>query len=147
MSANNPKYNRKTLNGLIPKDYAATAPTTSESQKIDTSGFRQCTFILNVGNVAGTSIAWKISESSDNFSSDTAADVTGATGTLIGNTGDNQTQVIIVDCTKSERYLQATFTFDTITASALSLTVLLEEPQDMAYIGTGGVDAKVVANV
>lgn len=147
MSAGNPKWNEKTLNGLIPKDYAATAPTTSESQKIDTAGFRFAKAILNVGNVAGTSIAWKISESSDNFVSDTAADVAGATGTLIGNTGDNQTQVIIVDCTKSERYLQATFTFDTVTASALSLIWILSEPIDSVYVGTGGVDAKVVAAV
>lgn len=147
MSLRNPKFCEKTLSFLIPKDYAATAPTTTESQKIDTKGFKFAKFILNVGNVAGTSIAWKISESSDNFSSDTAADVTGATGTLIGNTGDNQTQVIIVDCQKTERYLQATFTFDTVTASALSGIVVLERPIAGNVVGTGGVDAKVVANV
>lgn len=145
MPSYNPKSRTKTLNGLIPKDYGNTAPTTSECQKIDTKGFKWCAFVLNVGNVAGTSIDWKISESSDNFSSDTAADVTGATGTQIGNTGDNQTQVIVVNCSKTERYLQATFTFSSITAAALSITVHLSGATDTAYIGTGSVDAKVVA--
>lgn len=145
MASGNPKSGRKTLNGLIPKDYGSTAPTTSECQKIDTLGFRWCSFILNVGNVAGTSIDWKISQSSDNFSSDAAADVTGATGTQIGNTGDNQTQVIVIDCSKTERYLQPTFTFSSITAAALSITVELSGAADSAYIGTAGNNAKVVA--
>lgn len=145
MASGNPKSFCKTLNGLIPKDYGSTAPTTSECQKIDTLGAHWAKFTLNVGNVAGTSIDWKISQSSDNFSSDAAADVTGATGTQIGNTNDNQTQVIIVNCYKTERYLQPTFTFSSITAAALSITVELFGQADSLYIGTAGNDAKVVA--
>ena len=142
-----PKYTRKTLNALSPKDYATTAPTTSEAQKIDTLGFRWATFILNVGTITGTSLDWKISESSDNFSSDTAADVTSATGTQLTGASDNTTHVIVVDCSKTERYLQMTFSASSITAMNLSGICILSNPIDSPYVGTGGVDAKVEAAV
>ena len=144
MASGNPKSSQKTVAALYPKDYGNTAPAAStESFYIDTRGFRWAKFVLLAGGVAGTAIDCAVKESSDNFSSDAAAAVTGASFTTIGNTGDNQVQAVIIDCDKTERYLNLAFTFNTITASNLAAVCILSNAEDSVYVGTGGVDAKV----
>jgi hypothetical protein len=145
MTSQNPKSAAKRVMALPSKDYGATAPTTSEAAKIDTKGFRWATFILVGGAITGTTLAWKITESSDNFGSDTAADVTGAAGTNLASADDNEVHTIVVDLSKTERYLQAAFTFTSVTVSNIACVCVLSGAADSTYIGTAGNDASVDA--
>ncbi len=147
MTSLNPKSAAKRVMALPAKDYGSTAPTTSEASKIDTKGFRWATFILVGGAITGTTLAWKITESSDNFSSDAAADVTGATGTSLASADDNEVHTVIVDLQKCERYLQIAFTFTSVTVANIGAVCILEGPLDSPYVGTSGVDASVDAQV
>lgn len=149
MSSVNPKNREKTVRNLSPKDYAATAPVAStESLYIDTKGFRWAKFILSVGTITSTgSVAAKIQESSDNFSSDAAADVSGATFTTLTGASDDSIQAVVVDCSKTERYLTVAFTFTTTTVANLSGVCILSNAVDSIYVGTNSADAAVVAQV
>lgn len=145
MTSMNPKSAAKRLVALPSKDYGATAPTTSESVEIDTKGFRWATFILVSGALTGTTIAAKITESSDGFSSDAAADVTGAAFTNLGSSDDAEIHTVVVDLSKTERYLQIAFTFTSVTVSNLAAVCVLSGAADSVYVGTGGNDASVDA--
>lgn len=141
MASNLPRSAVKIVNALSPDDYGGTAPNATQCLNIDTRGFRWATFAVTVGNVAGTSVACKVQESSDNFSSDAAADITGAAFSNWGNTDDNTTKSITIDLQKCERYLQLAFTYDTISASDVAAVCILSGSADTLYVGTGGVDA------
>lgn len=146
MASNHPDSYFKVVQGLIPKDYGNTAPSASECANIDTKGFRWATCIVNVGNFAGTSMAIKISQDTDSAMG-SVADVTGATFTTVTNLLDNQIKVGHIDLSKTERYLEPTFTFDTVTAAAVSVVWVLSNVSDSLSIGTDGTDAEVEFSV
>ena len=146
MSSGNPKSGRKILRALSPKDYASTAPTTTECQKIDTKGFRWAQFVIVSGALTGSSIACVVSDSNDNFVGDPAVAVTGATFTTLASANDDVIHSVVIDLTKCKRYLQLTFT-TTMTVGNMAAICILSHAADSAYIGTGGVDASVDALV
>lgn len=141
MTAMTPKSAFKIVDALSADDFGSTAPNATQCLNIDTKGFRWATFVVNCGNIAGTSAIAKVQESSDNFVSDAAADVTGAAFTTWGDSSDNTTRSLTIDLQKCERYLQLAFTYDSITASNFAGICILSHALDSAYIGTGGVDA------
>lgn len=141
MTAMTPKSAVLFKSALSPKDYGSTAPTATQCINIDTKGFRWATFLVQTGTVTGTSIAVKVQESSDNFVSDAAADVTDADFTTLAATDDDQWESLTIDLQKCERYLQLAFTFSAITVANLAASCVLSGAADSAYIGTDGVDA------
>jgi len=142
MASLTPKSAVKIVNALSPDDYGNTAPTASQCLNIDTLGFRWATFVVQVGNVAGTSIACKIQESStSDMTTDAAADITGASFANWGDTSDNVTRSITIDLQRCERYLQLAFTYSSITASDVSACCILWGAGDSLSVGTAGIDA------
>jgi hypothetical protein len=145
MGSLTPKSALKIVRAISPADYAGTAPTAgTQSVNIDTKGFRWATFVIVAGALTATSIIGKISESSDNFSSDAAADVTGATFTTLTTSTDDVIVSLTVDLSKSERYLRIAFGTFTATVSNLSAVCILSGAHDSLYIGTNGVDANAL---
>lgn len=144
MTAFTPKSAFKIVDALSADDFGNTAPTNTQCLNIDTKGFRWATFAVNCGNIAGTSATVKVQESSDNFSADAAADVTGATFTVWGDTSDNITRSLTIDLQKCERYLELAFTYASITASNFAAVCILSHALDSAYIGTNGIDANAL---
>lgn len=142
MTSMTPKSAFKIVPALSPADYAATAPTATQCLNIDTKGFRWATFVLHIGALTGTSFAAKVQESSDNFSADAAADITGAVFTTATGAGsDDSLMSLTIDLSKTERYLQLAFTFSSLTVSLLSAVCILSNALDTKYLGTNGVDA------
>lgn len=141
MGSQQPRSGIKIVSALRPDDYGSTAPNATQCLNIDTLGFRWAVFSVDVGNVAGTSIT-AIVQQDDNSAMSSATSVTGATMTVWGNTSDNTQRSITIDLSKTERYLQLAFTYDTISASDVSAVCVLSGAHDSAYIGTNGVDAQ-----
>ena len=132
----------KIVRAISPADYAGTAPTAgTQSVNIDTLGFRWATFVIVAGAMTATNVIGKISESSDNFSSDAAADVTGATFTALTTSTDDAIRTLTVDLSKTERYLRIAFGTFTATVSNLSAVCILSQAAESGYVGTNGVDA------
>lgn len=147
MPSGNPKSGEKTVLALKLKDYAAIAPTGAELVAVDTKGFRFAKFVITSGvlTMSAGSIAFKVQESSDNFVSDAAADVTGATFAALTGGDDDEVHSVIVKCSETERYLKLFAAFGTVTVAGLSGNCVLSEPIDSVYVGTGGNDASVDA--
>lgn len=141
MASYTPKSALKIVNALLPDDFGSTAPNATQCLNIDTAGFRWATFVVQVGNVAGTSITAKVQESSlsDFGGGDPAADVTGASIPVWGDGDDGTLKSITIDLQRCERYLQLAFTYSSITASDLSAVCILSGAQDSADIGTAGI--------
>ena len=148
MSSQNPKSGRKILRAVNCKDYASATPATTDCISIDTRGFRWAQFVIVAGvmTVASGTLPLKIVESSDDFSSDAATDVTGATFTALDGNSDNSIHSVIVDCQKTERYLKIAGTSPTTsTVMLLAGICILSGAVDSVWIGTNGVDASVEA--
>jgi hypothetical protein len=139
MASLTPKSAVKIVNALVPDDFGNTAPNATQCLNVDTLGFRWATFVVQVGNVAGTSITCKVQESSDNFVSDAASDITGASIPVWGDTDDSTLKSITIDLQRCERYLQLAFTYGSITASDVSACCILWGATDSLSIGTAGV--------
>jgi hypothetical protein len=145
MGSQTPRSALKIVRAISPADYAGTAPTAgTQSVNIDTLGFRWATFTIIAGAMTATNVIGKITQSSDNFVSDAAADVTGATFTALTTSTDDAIRTLTVDLSKCERYLRIEFGTFTATVSNLSAACVLSQSHDSGYIGTNGVDANNV---
>ena len=92
--------------GIIADDYG---PVTTNGTGVDTLGYHQALVVLNVGTVT-TSLDVKLQESSDNGSSDSFADISGAAFTQVTTANDNTVYVARVNLTGTERYIRAVCT-------------------------------------
>ncbi len=141
MASLTPKSAVKIVNALLPDDFGNTAPSAAQCLNVDTLGFRWATFVVQVNNVAGTSVACKVQEStlSDFGGGDPASDIAGAAFSNWGDGDDGVLKSITIDLQRCERYLQLAFTYGSITASDVSACCILWGATDSLSIGTAGV--------
>jgi hypothetical protein len=98
----------KAVQAIAPQA-ASTGADVVVGSGIDCAGYEVALFVVEVGAVASgadKSVSAQIQESSDNGSSDTFADLTGATTGAVANAGQNETYLIEVNLSEAERYLR-----------------------------------------
>lgn len=108
---------------IVTADLAAGA---ANGPGVDCLGFTRAVLIVNVGTVTGDhNVTVKVQESSDDGSTDTYADVTGATTGAVTTANDaGLAKFIEVDLSRRERYLRAVATVaGTSTPKALTSAV------------------------
>lgn len=113
----------KAVRMLDPDDHGNSAPT---GVIIDTKGFDELEVVLDVGVMAGTSIAAKIEEGSASDLSD-AADVADAAFTTVTTSNDDATYVGRINLRGRARYIRAAFTFTAVTQSKMGMVGVLSE--------------------
>lgn len=145
MGVNNPKYNRKVLTALPPLDYGNCSGLDAACVYIDTKGFKFAEFTVVAGAITGTSLNGIVQDCATSGGS--YADVTGASITALASATDDVIRSVVVDCSKTARYLKLDFTASSMTVTNICAICSLSGPSDSPYVGTGGVDANVNANV
>lgn len=142
MSLQDPSSTTKVVLATIPKNYADTDPTGAEVIAVDTEGFRFARFDIVSGTITGGT-AWTATcqQSSDNAAADAYANIesspTAKTQVSFADANDSVVKSFVIDCTATERYLKLLWAnTGTWSASNLSATCTLFNPQDTEYLGT-----------
>lgn len=93
----------------------------------DCRNFEYCTFAVCAGTLGSSAtLDFKVQESSDDGSSDTYSDVSGAAITQMTQAGGDSDTVVklVVKCSTTERYLRGVMTIGTATSDAGSVAIL-----------------------
>lgn len=124
MSSRNPVEYTKAVSTLKADSYSAAS---TNGTAVDTKGYRKALVVLNAGTAAASAEAdVSIETSADNS---TWAALSGASFAQITTANDETVYVGSLDCDLNNRYVRAVNAGDGTNAVALSVTVVLLDPE------------------